>query len=223
MGARLKRRAGPADCMRMPSGRLALMSVLVLVLAGAGVVLATSGRRKSTSPARASAPTEHEIHTASFKTPIPARWYFVQERATAAGAHGFHLSSTGAPVDGLGIAPKGTAALTIAESAPGVLAAASFSGRAASGLTPPQLLPHLIGQPRGAASVVTVQASAATRLDGAPAAQAAFTYDFQGRPMTQTDVIAERAGRVFTVELDAEPSQGARTALATVLSSWRWR
>ncbi len=207
----------------MPSGRLALMSVLVLVLAGAGVVLATSGRRNSRG--RASAPTEHEIHTASFKTPIPAGWYFVQERSSAAGALGFHLSSTGAPVDGLGIGPKGTAALTVAESAPGVLAAARFRGRAASGLTPPELLPHLIGQPRGAASVVTVQAPAATRLDGAPAAQAAFTYDFQGRPMTQTDVIAEHGGRVFTVELDAEQSQAAagQTALATVLSSWRWR
>jgi hypothetical protein len=209
--------------MRMPSGRLALMSVLVLVLAGAGVVLATSGRRNSA--ARASAPTEHEIHTASFRTPIPAAWYFVQERATAAGARGFHLSSTGAPVDGLGIAPKGAAALTVAESAPGALAAARIGGRPASGLTAPELLPHLVGQPRRAASVVTVQAPAATRLDGAPAAQAAFAYDFQGRPMTQTDVIAEHGGRVFTVELDAEPSQAGagRKALATVLSSWRWR
>ncbi len=211
--------------MRMTGGRLALMSVLVLVLAGAGVLLATSGRRNSASRASAPAPTEHEIHTPSLQTPIPAGWSFVQERVTAAGAHGLHLTSTGAPVDRLGIAPKGAAALTVAESAPGVLAAASFDGRTASGLTPPELLPHLIGRPRGAVSVATVRAPAASRLDGAPAAQASFTYEFKGRHMRQTDVIAEHGGRVFTVELDAEPSQAGAgsTALATVLASWRWR
>jgi hypothetical protein len=209
----------------MPSGRLALLSLLVLVLAGAGVVLATKGGHSAASPARATAPNEHEIHTPSFATPIPSGWYFVQERKSIKGARGFHLSSTGAAVNGLGIAPKGTAAITVSESAPGILAAGKIDGRPLSAISPSALMPRVIGQPAEAVSVVTAEAPQASTLAGAAAARAAFGYGFHGRGMMQIDVIAEHGGRLFSVELDAEPSQASvgQAALATMLSAWHWR
>lgn len=209
----------------MQRGRLVLMSVLVLALAGTGVLLATNGRRNSAAHASAATSTDHQLRSPSFETSLPAGWYFVQERTTVKGARTFHLSSTGAAVDGLGIAPKGVAAITVAESAPGSLAADRIGGRPAETLAPAALMAHVIAQPREAVSLVTAQAPKASRLDGASAADAAFGYGFHGRGMLQMDVIARHGGRLFTVELDAEPGlvKRGQAALSTMLSSWHWR
>jgi hypothetical protein len=202
----------------MRRAQFVLVCLVALAVTGGAVALLTLSR--GTHAGQASS-----IQAASFDAALPAGWVVVQDRSNAKGARGLHLSSTGAPIDGLGIGPDGTAAITIAESAPNLLDKATIGGRPASSISPAKMLPLVIGQPAQAVSVVTNEKPTSISLDGAPAAEAAFGYGFEGRSMMQVDVIAEHGGRLFTVELDAEPALARQSTAAwlQVLSSWRWR
>jgi len=196
------------------AGGLALCGLVAFLLLGSHGTKAAQANRP---------PASHPLDARSFTAAVPAGWA-VAARA-AGGARGYHLSSTGARINPLGIGPKGTIGITVTESGPGVLAHGRVRGRRAGSYSAPALLPAVIGTPGRAVSVKRVAAPAPRRLAGRPAAEEAFTYAYRGRKLMQVDVLAKHGGRLFVVELDAEPALATRSeaALQAIFGSWRWR
>ena len=196
------------------AGGLALCGLVAFLLLGSH---GTKAAHATGSPAQRS------IQANSFSATLPAGWT-VLSRA-AGGAHGYHLSSTGASINGLGIGPSGTIGVTVTESGQGALAHGRVEGRPASTYSAPALLPHVIGTPAVASSVVRVAAPAPRHLASEPAGEEAFTYTYKGRKMMQVDLLAKHGGRLFVVELDAEPALASQSkaALQTIFGSWHWR
>ncbi len=210
----------PTDRAGMRRNQIAVASLLaVIVVAGltAFFTLRSGGSTARTAPATRTA----TIKGLTFQASVPAGWVVVRQQTDARGALGIQLSSTGAKLSALGIGPAGTAGVTIFESQNG----AALHGRAAASIAPVALLPHVIGTPAKAVSVVAGERPTRTKLTGARAAEEAFGYGFAGRGMMQVDLLAVRRRKVFTIELDAEPglSGVSQTALAHIVSSWRWR
>jgi len=164
------------------------------------------------------------IQAPSFIAPVPAGWT-VRARANAKGAHQFQLGSGRAPINGVGIGPAGTVAVTVTEYSPQALANGRIAGRPAGGYSAVALLPLLVGQPARAEGVQVGQHPTAALLAGAPAAEEAFFYGYRGRENLQVDVIAKHDGRLFMIELDAEPHLAAasKRALSEILGGWRFR
>ncbi len=206
----------------MSQTRLGILVAGGLVLCGLAAFLLLGSRGTKAAHARRP-PAAHAIDAGSFTAAVPAGWT-VAARA-AGGAHGYHLSSTGATIDPLGIGPKGTIGITLTESRPGALAHGLVKGRPASGYSASALLPAVIGTPGRAVSVKLVAAPEPRHLAGQPAGEEAFTYSYTGRKMMQVDLLAKHGGRLFVVELDAEPALASESqaALHTIFSSWRWR
>ena len=171
-----------------------------------------------------SATSTASIQAPSFTAPVPAGWN-VRARANAKGTHQFQLGSTKGQINALGIGPAGTVAVTATEYGPEVLARGHIAGKPAGSYSPVALLPFLVGQPARAEGVQTGEHPTATVLAGAPAGEEAFFYGYRGRENIQVDVIAEHDGRLFLVELDAEPRLAAasRSALSQILGGWRFR
>jgi hypothetical protein len=88
-----------------------------------------------------------------------------------------------------------------------------------------ELLPHSVGTPAGALSVVRTEPPNTTSLDGADAAREAYTYTWTGHRNLQVDVLSHRGGQLFLLELDAGPAvaQQGQAALEAITSAWRWR
>jgi hypothetical protein len=172
---------------------------------------------------RATASTA-SIQAPSFIAPVPAGWN-VRARANAKGAHQFQLGSTKAPINALGIGPSGTVGVTVTEYSPEALARGHIAGKPAGSYSPVALLPFLVGQPARAEGVQVAQHGTATALAGAAAAEEAFFYGYRGRENLQVDVVAKHDGRLFLIELDAEPrlASASQGALGQILGGWRFR
>ena len=206
----------------MSQTRLGILAAGGLVLYALVAFLAIGSRGGSAAHATRP-PASRSIVARSFTAGVPAGWT-AASRALGDG-RGYHLSSTGAKINALGIGPEGTIGVTITESGQGVLAHGRVGGRPAHAYGAPALLAFVIGTPGRASSVVRVAAPAPRHLAGRPAGEEAFTYRYRGRKMMQVDVLAEHGGRLFVVELDAEPALASQSqaALQTIFTSWHWR
>ncbi|HEV2980272.1 MAG TPA: hypothetical protein VGX51_02470 [Solirubrobacteraceae bacterium] len=163
----------------------------------------------------------------AFVTAYPQGWTLAVKRKPALGAR-YQLSSTGAQVSGLGIPPAGTIGVTIDETPASTLSRYHLAGAkpdaVALSQNATQLLPNVVGTPRAAESVVRVEAPRRTRLDGADAAEEAYTYTYASLPNVQVDVLSHHGDKIVLVELDTEPGLGAagQAALAAITGDWRW-
>ena len=164
----------------------------------------------------------------SFTTAYQPGWGLTVRHGTS-GAARYQLSSNQAPVDGLGIGPPGTIAITIDEMPVSLLRKMYLAGGspdpAAASQTSIELLPHSVGTPAGAQSVVRTESPHATYLDGADAASEAYTYSLGGHGNLQVDILSHRGGQLFLLELDTEllAAPQGQAALETITSNWRWR
>jgi hypothetical protein len=164
----------------------------------------------------------------SFTTAYEAGWGLTVRHGPTGTAR-YQLSSTGAPVNGLGIAPARTIGITIDEMPVSSLAVLHLAGAgpdpAAASQSAVELLPHAVGTPSGAEGVATADSAHATTLDGADAAEEAYTYSLAGRDNVQVDILSRHEGQLVLLELDAEPAvAGAgQAALEAIAGEWRWR
>jgi len=195
-------------------------SVVLLVAAAAAAALLTRAGGHGASRA----PT---LSAGLFTTSYEPGWSLTSE-AGLRGSHRYQLSSTGAAVDRLGIPATGAVGITIDESAPSILASARLPSAASGGapsLSALELLPIVVGVPRGAVGVQRTGAPRRITLDGAEAGEESYAYTYRGRTNVQADVLAQREGRIVLVELDAEPTlaRGSQEGLEAVTLGWRWR
>jgi hypothetical protein len=164
----------------------------------------------------------------SFSTAYQAGWV-LRARRGPTGAARYQLSSTGAPVSGLGIGSAGTIGITIDEMPISSLAVLHLAGAsadpAAASQSAIELLPHAVGTPAGAEDLARVEFPHAITLDGADAAREAYTYSWAGRENLQVDILSHRGGRLYLLELDAEPAvaPAGQAALEAITGDWRWR
>ena len=194
-----------------------------MVLVAAGVFfLLPSSHSAGDQPSTAAPSTL--IQAPSFTAPVPGGWT-VRARANSKGTHQFQLGSTKAPINGVGIGPAGTVALTITEYGPQALTRGRIAGKPAGSYSPVALLRYVVGQPARAEGVQVGQHPTATVLAGAQAGEEAFFYGYRSRMNLQVDVIAKRNGHLFLIELDAEPrlETTSKAAVSEVLGGWRFR
>jgi len=208
---------------------VALGALLAVTAVVAAVVLLTmhkdSSGKGAGSPATrpgAAAAASKLLQARSFAASYPATWS-ATSHAGVRGSALHQLSSTGAPVNVLGIAPAGTAGITITD-----LAASRAAIRkhlfSDPHLNAMGLMRLLVGTPHLATGVTLASAPRKVALGGVEAAEESYTYSWQGRPIAQVDVVARHAGRVVLMELDAEPSLASESqaALTLLSSSWHW-
>jgi hypothetical protein len=181
------------------------------------------------APARDSAaPSSHPATGASSLATLSARTFTstVQRGWTVSVKHGrggttrYQLSSTGRPIDRLGIPPQGTIGITIDESP--ATALRRFASGTPSALA---LISRIVGVPGNATAVTLASPPRPTRLGGGDAAEESYEYSFRGRENIQVDVVGRHRGEVVLAELDAEPALAGTSAaaLAALTSHWRWR
>jgi hypothetical protein len=214
---------------------LVILALLAVILMIAGAVLfstSSTGHRGTSADAGASpatptspAPTRtapvNALSTPLFSTSYEPGWTLTSKFAP----HGIarrQISSTGAPIDGLGLPPAGAVGITIDEDPLSGIVDGRFitlAGRNALGL-----LRLTVGTPRGAEELTRASAPRQTTLGGVEAAEEAYTYSYEGRQNTQVDIISKHHGRSVLVELDAEPtlSRQSQAALELLVANWRW-
>jgi hypothetical protein len=167
------------------------------------------------------------LNGGSFTTAYPASWHLSAKHGPT-GIATYQLSSTGAPINGLGIPPAGTIGITIAELPVSALRELHLAGRrsdrAAAKQSALELLPDVVGTPSEARGVTRTTSPHATSLNGADAAQEAYTYRLGAREIVQVDILSHREGLIFLIELDAEPALAPRgqAALQAIKMHWRW-
>jgi hypothetical protein len=209
--------------MNLTRSHVAGIAVLVLALLAAAVFFLLPSSH-SAGDQRSAGTTATSIQAPSFTAPVPGGWT-VRAQSNSKGAHQFQLGSTKAPINGVGIGPAGTVAVTVTEYGLPALARGRIAGKPASSYSPVALLPFVVGQPARAEGVQVGQHPKPTVLAGAQAGEEAFFYGYHGHENLQVDVIAKRNGHLFLVELDAEPQLQAasKAALSQVLGGWRFR
>jgi hypothetical protein len=194
------------------------LAAVVLVIA-ALLVLRPWGGNRPTGP--------QTLNGGSFTTAYQTGWALTVRHGPA-GAARYQLSSTGAPVNGLGIPPVGTIGITIDEMPVSSLAVLHLAGAgpdpAAASQSAVELLPHAVGTPSGAQAVATADFAHAMTLDGADAAEEAYTYNLAGHENLQVDVLSHHEGQLVLLELDAEPAvaRAGQAALEAITGKWRW-
>jgi hypothetical protein len=202
----------------IPIAALLLVSVVV-----AAVLLLTM-HDKTTKPISVNRPATiaAPIAGAGFSTSSPLGWSVVTHPAPHKSSQHL-LSSTGASVNGLGLGPAGTIAVTIDDTP----AAGIIRGRKVSqaGLKATRLLALNVGTPKAARGVSLGARPRPVALDGVEAGEESYLYSYEGRQNMQVDVIASHGGRVLLIELDAEPrlASSSQAALTQILANWHWR
>jgi hypothetical protein len=206
---------------RSPAAGLAAGAAII----GLVLLLSSGGRHNKQTPSPASPPAA--LRASSFTTSYETGWRLTTKRSPT-GAARYALSSSRTPPNSLGIPPAGALGITIDEIPISLAKSLHLGGAAPDAAAARQsmltLLPHAVGTPARAEHVARVAAPHAVLLDGAQAAEEAYTYRYAGRENVQVDVLSRHQGRLFLVELDAEPSlaQASRSALAAVTGGWRW-
>jgi hypothetical protein len=232
-------------------GRGVFLVVIAVVLIGAGatLVLEPSNGSTSTTPATPAAPvapaTPAKTATAapqatpsaklatlasnSFSTSYTAGWHLTSRRNAARTAAAYKLSSTASEPNNLGIPPAGTIGITIDEYPVSALSSAHLVGApqdpAITKQGAVQLLPHVVGTPGSATGVSHASPPERSKLDGAEAAVESYTYTYRGVGDVQVNILSRHKGHIASIELNAEPalaSQG-QTELEVIGAHWRWR
>jgi hypothetical protein len=216
---------------RMFAGRsrLVLLGVVVVAVVGVGLLQLSSHAHSQTASASTIVqPRLKRLDGGLFSTSYSGGWS-VSSKHNATGAALYQLSSTGAKVNGLGIAPAGTVAVTIAQTPLSFFSTGHLIGAgpdtAASSQSTVELLPHVVGTPGGAQRVVLAAPPARSSLAGAEAAIESYGYTYRGVGDVQVDLLARRDGDVFLLELNTEPALAAEgeAALETIAKHWRWQ
>jgi hypothetical protein len=145
---------------------------IVLVACGLAGYFITAGRHAKPA-VDTPRPATHTLDAYTFATSVPPGWT-INAKAVKNGTVDYHLSSTGKPIDGLGIGPAGTIGITISESGTKALAGGKLGGRPAAGYAPTELLTFLVGEPRQALSVVRAQSPAPRTLAGQSAGEEGY-------------------------------------------------
>jgi hypothetical protein len=210
--------------------RLVLLAVVALAAVGVGLMQLSSSHAHSQT---ASTPTvvQPRLKTLDgglFSTSYSGGWS-VSSKHNASGAALYQLSSTGAKVNGLGIAPAGTVAVTIAQTPLSFFSTGHLMGAgpdtAASRQSAVELLSLVVGTPGGAQRVILAAPPARSSLAGAEAAIESYGYTYRGVGDVQVDLLAHRDDDVFLLELNTEPALAAQgeAALETIATHWRWQ
>jgi hypothetical protein len=209
--------------------RLVLLGVVAVAAVGVGLLQLSSHAHSQTASTPADIrPVLKTLNAGLFSTSYSSGWS-VSSKHNATGAALFQLSSTGAKVNGLGIAPAGTVAVTIAQTPLSFFSTGHLVGAgpdiAASSQSAIELLPHMVGTPGGAQRVILAASPARSSLAGAEAAIESYGYAYRGVGDLQVDLLARRDGDVFLLELNTEPALAAQgeAALETIAKHWRWR
>lgn len=204
---------------------LAAVGAVLLLGSSHGHSQVSHGGLSSTTPVTPSA--TKVLQGGVFTTSYQSSWTITTKRSSI-GAALYKLSSTGAPIDNLGIPPAGTVGVTIAETPVSFFSSAHLLGAApdpgAARQSAVELLPHLVGTPGGALHATLASPPRHTSLAGAEAAIESYGYTYAGVGDIQVDILSRRDGKVVLVELNVEPalaSQG-EAALETITRSWRW-
>lgn len=167
------------------------------------------------------------LNGGSFTTAYQASWHLTV-RQDPTGVARYQLSSTDAPIDGLGIPAAGAIGVTIDEVPDSALRVLHLAGARpdtdAAKQSAVELLPNVVGTPSEAQGVARATAPHATSLQGADAAEEAYIYNLGGRGNVQVDVLSHRDGRIFLLELDTEPAlaRAGQAALEAITREWRW-
>jgi len=198
------RAAGSHRRRALAAGTVALLALGAVVF----IVLTSGGQAWSTIRAR------------GFTSAYPASW----TRSLAhpgPGASVWSLSSTGQSLDGLGIPPAGTIGITVGE----LPLSALVDDLAAAGQPAAEILPYLIGIPRGTEQPTVTMPLHALSLAGASAAEVAYRYIHEQVRNVQEDIVARRGGDIAWLELDSEPALAVRgmAVLRGIIRRWRWR
>jgi hypothetical protein len=209
--------------------RLALLGVVAAAAVGVGLLQLTSHAHSQTAGTPVVVqPRLKMLGDGLFSTSYSSGWN-VSSKHNFAGAAQYQLSSTGASVNALGIAPAGTVAVTIEQTPLSFFSSAHLVGAgpdvAASTQSAVELLPHVVGTPGGAQGVRLAAPPARSSLVGAEAGIESYGYTYRGVGDIQVDLLARRGSDVFLLELNTEPalaSQG-EAALETIAKHWHWK
>jgi hypothetical protein len=187
---------------------LIAMALLAAAIGAAAVAALEASAKASTSP----------LDGRTFTTAFPAGWTLTETQPSA-GVTSYTLSSNGVSVNGVGIPPAGSSAITIEE-----YSIALAADPAAVPQSPLTLLPEVIGTPKSAIGEASTVAVHETNLGGAPAAAASYTYTYDGVGNVQSDVVSRDGPEIATIELDTEPALAsqATAALDAVIAHWHW-
>jgi hypothetical protein len=195
-----------------------LLAVAIVVAVVVLVTLSDShGPRPVAGPAGSKT-----LRGIGFSTAYPRAWSVTSRSGPHESAQ-YKLSSTGAPVNGLGIGSAGTAGITITDvPAHGESHGLAFSEEHAKASS---LLGLLVGTPRVASGVARAVPPRSTTLAGLEAAEEAYHYSYEGRQILQVDVVAQHRGRIVLLELDTEPAlaSSSQAALTLLGNYWRWQ
>ncbi|HTU77164.1 MAG TPA: hypothetical protein VMF09_00235 [Solirubrobacteraceae bacterium] len=178
---------------------------------------AVPARRHTTAAVSDAGAGTATLAAGSFTARYPAAWRLSAKRARS-GAVEYHLSSTGAPIDNLGIGPAGTVGVTIDETPGSARVSASKAGA-------PGLLALVVGTPELARGVTRTSNPRTISLDGEEAGEESYEYTYAGRQNVQSDVLARRGDRLVLVELDAEPAvaRANQAGFELLMRGWSWR
>lgn len=202
--------AVPARAAGRPHWRAFAAGTVALVALGAIILsVLTSGDQAWST-----------IRGRGFTSTYPASWTrFLTHPGP--GASVWSLSSTGQRLDGLGIPPAGTTGITVGE----LPLSALVDDPAAAGQPAAEILPYLIGIPRGAEQPIITMPLHALSLAGASAAEVGYRYIYEHVSNVQEDIVAHHGGDIAWLELDSEPALAVRgmAALRGIIRRWRWR
>ncbi|HTA14909.1 MAG TPA: hypothetical protein VK781_08640 [Solirubrobacteraceae bacterium] len=215
----------------MLSGRnlIATLAVIAVAAVGAAVLLVSShGHGRTGSPPVVVQPGVKTLQGSVFSTSYDAGWVLSSKRDSI-GAAQYQLSSTGAAINPLGIAPAGTVAITINETPESFFSSAHTAGvgpdLAVRRQSAVQLLPHIVGTPRGAQRTILASRPQRSKLAGVEAAIESYGYTYAGTGNIQVDVLSRKHGDIVLLELNTEPSLSSQgeAALEAIAKHWRWR
>jgi len=224
----LKGSPGPVDTRPMDVRRIAITAGLLAAVAAVAAVLLLTPSRGSQPRSAQAAKAVQALDGVGFTTGYPAGWGVTIKHGPS-GFIAYQLSSTGAPISGLGIPPAGTVGITISETPIAALNTLHLTGAspdtAAAGQTPLELLPNVVGAPGQAERVTRTESPHPTTLGGATAAEESYSYAYAGRENAQVDILSRHGAEIALVELDAEPTlaQTSQATLETITQHWRWR
>jgi hypothetical protein len=225
----LKASTGAVDTGHMDVRRMALAAGLLAAVAAVAATLLLSAPRTTQHHAGIQPQTGTQaLNGTGFATSYPPGWGLTVKPGPL-GLVAYQLSSTRAPINGLGIPPAGAIGITISETPTAALKVLHLTGArpdtAVARQSPVELLPNVVGTPGLAARVTRTESPHPTTLGGAAAAEESYAYTFAGHENIQIDVLCRHGSGIVLVELDAEPAlaQESQAALETITQQWGWR
>jgi hypothetical protein len=206
-------------------------AVIVLTMRSKGDHSATELNRPATRQRAAALhptprlglPSSRILEARSFTSSYPSGWHLSTIRGKL-GFEEYQLSSTPAPIT-LGVPPAGAMAVTIGESPNSAKLAALFARYHIAHDPASELLRYFAATPPHAQGITRTLAPRTVSLGGVEAAEASYTYSYDGRAEVQSAVLARRGDQIVIMALVAEPAvaRADQSGFALLTSRWHWR